>query len=125
MTSEAVIPMPCSGTKRKNAVYFVLSSICCNFANMFIVVAFIFMGIFVGYGFRKNKTEWLSKVINLWVWILLFLMGIEVGGNEHIMQALPTLGVEALVVSVLTILGSCVGAWMLWKYIGRKGGATR
>ena len=52
-------------------------------------------------------------------------MGIEVGGNEHIMQALPTLGVEALVVSVLTILGSCVGAWMLWKYIGRKGGATR
>ena len=51
------------------------------------------MGIFVGYGFRKNKTEWLSKVINLWVWILLFLMGIEVGGNEHIMQALPTLGV--------------------------------
>ena len=41
------------------------------------------------------------------------------------MQALPTLGVEALVVSVLTILGSCVGAWMLWKYIGRKGGATR
>lgn len=92
---------------------------------MFIVVAFIFMGIFVGYGFRKNKTEWLSKVINLWVWILLFLMGIEVGGNEHIIQALPTLGVEALVFSVLTILGSCVGAWMLWKYIGRKGGATR
>ena len=92
---------------------------------MFIVVAFIFMGIFVGYGFRKNKTEWLSKVINLWVWILLFLMGIEVGGNEHIIQALPTLGVEALVVSVLAILGSCVGAWMLWKYIGRKGGTTR
>ena len=47
---------------------------------MFIVVAFIFMGIFVGYGFRKNKTEWLSKVINLWVWILLFLWATICGG---------------------------------------------
>ena len=61
----------------------------------------------------------------MFIVVAFIFMGIEVGGNEHIMQALPTLGVEALVVSVLTILGSCVGAWMLWKYIGRKGGATR
>lgn len=92
---------------------------------MFIVVAFIFMGILVGYVVRKQHTEWLSKAITLLVWVLLFLMGIEVGGNERIMQSLPTLGIEALVVAVLATMGSCVGAWLLWRYIGRKGGTVR
>ena len=101
---------------------------------MFIVILFIFLGITAGYVLRtriKSKTagttvaKWSSRLTTWLIWLLLFMLGIEVGGNEHIMQALPTLGVEALVVSVLTILGSCVGAWMLWKYIGRKGGATR
>lgn len=83
------------------------------------------MGILVGYVVRKQHTEWLSKAITLLVWVLLFLMGIEVGGNERIMQSLPTLGIEALVVAVLATMGSCVGAWLLWRYIGRKGGTVR
>lgn len=92
---------------------------------MFIVIAFIFMGILVGYGVRKRHTEWLSRAITLLVWILLLLMGIEVGGNEQIMQSLPTLGVEALVVAALATMGSCLGAWLLWRYIGKKGGTVR
>ena len=92
---------------------------------MFIVIAFIFMGIILGYTVRKKQTEWLSRLITVLVWILLFLMGIEVGGNDHIMSALPTLGVEALGVSVLAILGSCVAAWLLWRYVNKKGGAIR
>ena len=92
---------------------------------MFIVIAFVFLGIFVGYGVRKRSIECLSKVITLLVWALLLLMGIEVGGNERVMQALPTLGVEALVIAVAATLGSCVGAWMLSKYIERKGGVAR
>lgn len=83
------------------------------------------MGILVGYAVRKLHTEWLSKAITLLVWVLLFLMGIEVGGNERIMQSLPTLGVEALVVAILATMGSCVGAWLLWKYIGKKGGTVQ
>lgn len=83
------------------------------------------MGILVGYVVRKQHTEWLSKAITLLVWVLLFLMGIEVGGNERIMQSLPTLGVEALVVAVLATMGSCVGARLLWRYIGRKGETVR
>lgn len=92
---------------------------------MFIVIAFIFMGILVGYCVRRRNTNWLSRSITLLVWVLLFLMGIEVGANRHIMQSLPTLGVEALVMAVMATLGSCVGAWMLWKYINRRGGTVR
>lgn len=79
----------------------------------------------MGYGVRKRSIECLSKVVTLLVWALLLLMGIEVGGNERVMQALPTLGVEALVVAIAATLGSCVGAWMLSKYIERKGGLAR
>lgn len=92
---------------------------------MFIVIVFILTGILGGYFLRKRNTEWLSQALTLLVWVLLFLMGIEVGSDDRIMLSLPTLGVEALVVAVLATLGSCVGAWMLWRYISRKGGTAR
>lgn len=92
---------------------------------MFIVIVFILTGILCGYFLRKRKNEWQSKALTLLVWVLLFLMGIEVGSDNHIMQSLPTLGVEALVVAVLATMGSCMGAWLLWKYIDKKGGAVR
>lgn len=92
---------------------------------MFIVIAFIFMGMLLGYTIRKKSTEWLSRLLTLLVWVLLFLMGIEVGGNDRIMRALPTLGVEALLLSVLATLGSCGATWLLWKYINRNGGAWK
>lgn len=92
---------------------------------MFIVIAFIFIGMLLGYAVRKKTTEWLSRLLTLLVWVLLFLMGIEVGGNDRIMQALPTLGVEALLLSVLATLGSSAAAWLLWKYINKKGGAWK
>lgn len=90
---------------------------------MFVVIIFIFIGILVGYGVRRHNTAWLSRAITLLVWLLLFLMGIEVGGNERIMLSLPTLGLEALLLAALATLGSCVGAWLLGKYIyGKRGG---
>ena len=92
---------------------------------MFIVIAFIFIGMLLGYTIRKKSTEWLSRLLTLLVWALLILMGIEVGGNDRIMRALPTLGVEALLLSALATLGSCGAAWLLWKYINRKGGAWK
>ena len=40
--------------------------------------------------------------------------------NEQIIKALPTLGVEALLLSVAGTLGCCVLAWALWKIAGGK-----
>ena len=61
-----------------------------------------------------------DKVITVLIWLLLFLLGVEVGGNEQIIKALPTLGVEALLLSVAGTLGCCVLAWALWKIAGGK-----
>ncbi len=96
---------------------------------MFIVILFIFLGIALGYTIRTRIASsacksavgaWSARITTWLIWLLLFLLGIEVGSNQQIIASLPTLGVEALVLSVLATLGSCVMAWVLWKTM--KGG---
>ena len=101
---------------------------------MFIVILFIFLGILSGYLLRKKAlagdeakmegvARWQGRIVTWLIWLLLFLLGIEVGSNDRIISALPTLGVEALGLSVAATLGSCLLAWGLWKIV--KGGAER
>lgn len=93
---------------------------------MFIVILFIFLGIQSGVLCRKLSTgarisltdvaaRWQGRIVTWLIWLLLFLLGIEVGSNEMIVRSLPTLGVEALLLSSAATLGCCVLAWMLWR----------
>ena len=88
---------------------------------MFTVIGIMFIGIGLGYLLRRQSLPWINKAITALIWLLLFLLGIEVGQNERIIRSLPTLGVEAFVIAIVCVLGSCVAAWGLWKYVnGRK-----
>ncbi len=67
---------------------------------MFIVIAFIFLGIGLGYTVRtrlaaqagaKAVGTWTARATTWLIWLLLFMLGAEVGGNEQIISALPTL----------------------------------
>lgn len=93
---------------------------------MFIVILFIFLGILSGVLCRKLSTgvcisltdvaaRWQGRIVTWLIWLLLFLLGIEVGSNEMIVRSLPTLGVEALLLSSAATLGCCVLAWALWR----------
>lgn len=93
---------------------------------MFIVILFIFLGILSGVFCRKLSTgacisltdgvaRWQGRIVTWLIWLLLFLLGIEVGSNEMIVRSLPTLGVEALLLSTAATLGCCVLAWVLWR----------
>lgn len=93
---------------------------------MFIVILFIFLGILSGFLCRKLSTgactsltdvvaRWQGRIVTWLIWLLLFLLGIEVGSNEMIVRSLPTLGVEALLLSTAATLGCCVLAWALWR----------
>ena len=57
------------------------------------------------------------ETVTVLIWALLFLLGVEVGGNRKIISALPSLGLDALVIAVLSTVGSCLLAWVLWRYI--------
>ena len=90
-------------------------------SSMFTVIGIMFIGIGLGYLLRRQSLPWINKSITALIWLLLFLLGIEVGQNERIIRSLPTLGVEAFVIAIVCVLGSCVAAWGLWKYVnGRK-----
>ena len=96
---------------------------------MFKVIAFIFSGIIIGYLIRTRVASsackgavgtWTARATTWLIWLLLFMLGAEVGGNEQISMSLPTLGVEALLLAVCSAVGCCALAWGLWRSM--KGG---
>ena len=67
---------------------------------MFIIIGIMLTGMLLGYLLRSKRLSWIHKIITLLIWILLFLLGIDVGGNESIIKGLHTLGLEAVVITV-------------------------
>lgn len=87
---------------------------------MFIVIAFMILGTVVGYIFREKRLGNISKIITVIIWMLLFLLGIEVGTNPDIIAGLATIGIEALIITIAAVLGSAIMALLLWRYIKKS-----
>lgn len=83
---------------------------------MFILISILFLGIVFGYLLRKKPLP-VSQAITALVWLLLFLLGVEVGSNPQLVEGIVRLGTDAVVLSVLGTLGSLIAARMLWKYV--------
>lgn len=80
---------------------------------MFIIIGIMLTGMLVGYLLRNKRLLWI-KIITLLIWTLLFLLGIDVGGNEAIIKGLHTLGLEAIIITLAAVTGSVLYAWGLW-----------
>lgn len=87
---------------------------------MLIIVLIMLCGIAVGYLLRNRNTGHLSSVTTVLIWLLLFLLGIEVGGNPRIVSGIQTLGAEALLLTIGGGMGTVAFSWLLWKYICKK-----
>ena len=77
-------------------------------------------GIAVGYMLRNKNMRIVSRIITVLIWLLLFLLGIEVGSNPRIVMGMQTLGIEALLLTIGGSIGTTLCAWLLWKYVSRK-----
>lgn len=91
---------------------------------MFVIIGIMLLGMLTGYLLRKQNLSWIHKLITLLVWVLLFLLGTEVGGNEAIIAGLFTIGVEALIITLGAVIGSVLAAWGLWNFILNKKKST-
>ena len=87
---------------------------------MLIIVAIMLCGIAVGYMLRNKNTHIVSRIITVLIWLLLFLLGIEVGSNPRIFMGMQTLGIEALLLTIGGAVGTTLCAWLLWIYVSRK-----
>lgn len=78
---------------------------------MFIVIGIMFCGIALGYLFRqKSVLQKLGKPISYTIYLLLFFLGISVGGDNEIIKNLPTLGGQGLLLAFAGTLGSVLAA---------------
>ena len=77
-------------------------------------------GVLFGYLIRDKKIQFTHKIITVLVWLLLLLLGIEVGANKEIINNLHTIGLEAIYITIGAVGGSVLASWALWRIINRK-----
>ncbi|MGL4851283.1 MAG: LysO family transporter [Phocaeicola sp.] len=87
---------------------------------MFIIIGIMLTGMGLGYLFRRYQATFIHKAITVLVWILLFLLGVEAGGNEQVINGLFTIGLETLLITLSAVLGSVLAAWGLWRVVNRR-----
>jgi uncharacterized membrane protein YbjE (DUF340 family) len=84
---------------------------------MLTVVLMMFGGILCGYLLRKKQVPHVQQVTTVLIWVLLFLLGLNIGSNEQIIYSIGSLGIEALLITVFATFGSLIGAWLLWRKV--------
>ena len=82
---------------------------------MLIVIGLMVCGIVLGFYFRKRNLKFISPLITVAIWILLFLLGLSVGGDPKIMDNLETIGGEALWLTLGAVGGSVLCAWGVYR----------
>ncbi len=82
---------------------------------MFKIILIMASGIAIGWLLRRRKLTYLGKVTNFLIWVLLFLLGVEVGGDERIIRGIASLGLEAIAVAAGGVAGSALLARFLWR----------
>lgn len=93
---------------------------------MFLIILSILAGgIGIGFLLRKRVRLQLTPLVNVLIWLLLFILGVKVGSDERIVRGLGTLGVEALIVCVVAMVGSCAAASVLWRIVRRREGGEK
>jgi uncharacterized membrane protein YbjE (DUF340 family) len=87
---------------------------------MFIVIGCMLLGIAVGYLLRQFKIRFVHTLILTLIWLLLFLLGLEVGANETVVRQFGKLGFQAFLLATGGTLGSVLAAWILWLAVRNK-----
>ena len=70
---------------------------------MFTIIGLMLTGMLLGYLLRKRNLHKIHTVITVLIWALLFILGIEVGGNEQIIKGLHTIGIEAVILTLAVL----------------------
>lgn len=87
-----------------------------------LIILMMAMGLAAGFLLRHRRMAWAAKVVTALVWLLLLLLGVEVGGNGMIIGNLHRLGLNALIIATLATAVSVAASVLLWRNIKSKTG---
>ena len=82
---------------------------------MLVILSMLWGSAVMGYLLRRWPQAWVGHVLTIAIWVMLFSIGVEVGGNELLVSSLGLLGAEALLITLLTTLCCSAGALLLWQ----------
>lgn len=83
---------------------------------MYIALGLMFCGIFTGWLFRRFlSVSLLNQILFGSVLALLLLLGIQVGANELLFANLDTMGLQAMVLTLLALAGSVLAVRIMEK----------
>lgn len=84
---------------------------------MYTALGIMLCGMLAGRLLRgRLAAEALRRWIFLAIMLLLFLLGVAVGGNERLVRELPRLGGAALTLALGALGGTLVCAWLLGPF---------
>ena len=84
---------------------------------MLVLFAVILGGIVTGRLLQSRRLAFVSRLIAVIIWALLFLLGLEVGSDPAVVGGMATLGRTAFVIFVFSVAGSIGASWLLWRRI--------
>ena len=78
-------------------------------------------GITVGFILRNNiKSTLINHLIFGVILLLLFLMGLSIGTDNKLISVLPSLGLQAIIISFFSTFGSIIAGWIIWIKLFKK-----
>lgn len=88
---------------------------------MFYVLLTMFAGVLVGWLLKDRKPVGLSgKAVSAVIWVMLFLLGAEIGMNRELLRSLSSIGLQALLFAAAGICGSVIASVLLYRLLFRK-----
>ena len=98
---------------------FPLQQMSGTLTNLVIYLALVVLGAFIGSrpGVRSRPMPWLGRFQTAALLLLIFTLGAELGANEEIVSSLGTIGLNAFVITITSMIGSMLAVHALRKYI--------
>lgn len=87
---------------------------------MYIALSLMFVGIILGRIFQNKIKFSLSPYIMVVICLLLAVLGVELGFNNELLSKFKDIGIVSLLISVLTVLGSCIAAKLFSNIIFKR-----
>jgi|GEM_PF-1288737 len=94
--------------------------------STFAILILMAAGLTVGWSFFSEVklqflNKWVGKLQSIATMVLLFAMGLWLGGNESFWRNLGEVGLQSAVYAVAAVIGSVVAAYLVGRFcFGRK-----
>jgi hypothetical protein len=89
---------------------------------MLIIIILLLSGILFGFLLREKKGVIVltDKLTNGTIYLLLLVLGISIGSNEKIISNIGSIGINAIILALGTVIGSVLLSYIVYLFYFKK-----